>query len=71
MLENAEALSGLKTERNEPYGPTDGVTHTLRVQALTRGLPNAMLEIRNDMIADDEACLRVAGVLAVLTVQFE
>ena len=66
MLGCAEALTGLKTRRNEPYGPSDGVTHTLKVQALARGLPNAMLEIRNDMIGDDQACLRVAGALAQL-----
>ncbi|MHA1571830.1 MAG: N-formylglutamate amidohydrolase [Alphaproteobacteria bacterium] len=66
MLESGPGVTGLKTERNEPYGPADGVTHTLKVQALVRGLPNAMLEIRNDKIGDDEACLRVAGTLAEL-----
>lgn len=38
--------------RNEPYGPADGVTHTLVLHALPRGLLNVMLEIRNDLIAD-------------------
>ena len=55
---------------NEPYGPADGVTHTLVDQALPRGLLNVMLEIRNDLIADRDqqramgrwlaACLRQA-----------
>lgn len=39
--------------RNEPYGPADGVTHTLEVHALPAGLLNVMIEIRNDLIADE------------------
>jgi len=42
-----------KVARNQPYGPEDGVTYTLRKHALPRGLPNVMLEVRNDLIADD------------------
>ncbi len=38
--------------RNEPYGPEDGVTHTLQRHALPRGLLNVMIEIRNDLIRD-------------------
>ena len=37
-------------ERNEPYGPADGVTHTLREHGLKNGLMNVMIEIRNDLI---------------------
>lgn len=36
---------------NEPYGPWDGVYHTLERHAEARGLPCVMLEIRNDLIA--------------------
>lgn len=35
---------------NAPYGANDKVTHTLLTHAIPRGLPNAMLEIRNDLI---------------------
>ena len=42
----------LITRRNAPYGPEDGVTHTLVEHALSRGVPNVMLEIRNDLLAD-------------------
>jgi predicted N-formylglutamate amidohydrolase len=35
---------------NEPYGPGDGVCHTLNIQAGVRGLPYSMIEIRNDLI---------------------
>ena len=39
--------------RNWPYGPQDGVTHTLKRHGVARGLANVMLEIRNDLIADE------------------
>jgi predicted N-formylglutamate amidohydrolase len=50
--------------RNEPYGPKDGVTHTLKEHALPRGLLNVMLEIRNDLIATAEAQREWAGRIA-------
>lgn len=58
------AIAGQKGEmvagRNRPYGPEDGVTHTLREQALPMGLLNVMIEIRNDLIADAAAQSRMA-----------
>lgn len=50
MLAAAPALPHRRVERNEPYGPADGVTHSLKVHALSRGLPNVMIEIRNDLL---------------------
>lgn len=38
---------------NEPYGPADGVLHTLNLHASPRGLRHAMIEIRNDLISDE------------------
>ena len=38
---------------NEPYGPKDGVMHTLDLHAAPRGLQHAMIEIRNDLISND------------------
>lgn len=52
MLAEAGKEPGFVVRRNEPYGPQDGVTHTLVVHALPRGLPNVMIEIRNDLIAE-------------------
>jgi len=40
-----------EVQRNQPYGPGDGVTHTLCAHALPQGRANVMLEIRNDLIA--------------------
>ncbi|MBI1621076.1 N-formylglutamate amidohydrolase [Aquamicrobium zhengzhouense] len=48
---------------NEPYGPADGVTHTLREHALPRQIPNVMIEIRNDLIADEGAQIAMANTL--------
>ncbi len=47
----ATRLTRLNTQLNAPYSAADDVTHTLRLQATPYGLPNVMLEIRNDLIA--------------------
>jgi predicted N-formylglutamate amidohydrolase len=38
---------------NEPYGPKDGVMHTINLHAAPRGLKSVMIEIRNDLIANE------------------
>jgi predicted N-formylglutamate amidohydrolase len=53
MLAVAADASLYRTERNEPYGPQDGVTHTLKLHGIANGLHNVMIEVRNDLIADD------------------
>lgn len=53
MLQAASDTHLYRVERNEPYGPADGVTHTLEVHALPAGLLNVMIEIRNDLITDE------------------
>jgi predicted N-formylglutamate amidohydrolase len=60
----ARKLTGLQAELNAPYSAADDVTHTLRLHATPYGLPNAMLEIRNDLIASDAACEAMAETLA-------
>ncbi len=50
MLMNTHWHTALDVRRNEPYGPEDGVTHTLRENAVAAGLHNVMIEIRNDLI---------------------
>lgn len=49
---------------NAPYSAADGVTHTLRLQATPFGLANAMLEIRNDLIATPAQAEAMADLLA-------
>ena len=55
MLAVAAGHTQLSVQRNAPYGPQDGVTHTLKEHALPQRLPNVMIEIRNDLIATPEA----------------
>lgn len=64
LLETAKAETGLVVRRNEPYGPADGVTHTLVQHGITRGLLNVMLEIRNDLIADCASQTAMAELLS-------
>lgn len=64
LLGTLAAERGWIVRRNEPYGPEDGVTHTLADQALPRGLYNVMVEIRNDLVRDASGQERVASLLA-------
>ncbi len=59
-----KAATGFEIRRNEPYGPADGVTHTLKRHGLSRDLLNVMIEIRNDLISTPEQCREMAGNLA-------
>ncbi|MDR7126107.1 N-formylglutamate amidohydrolase [Pseudotabrizicola sp. 4114] len=64
ILAAAQAGTDLACALNEPYSAADGVTHTLRLQATPYGLANAMLEIRNDLIATPEQAAAMADRLA-------
>ncbi|MFC6489784.1 N-formylglutamate amidohydrolase, partial [Nitratireductor sp. GCM10026969] len=64
LLASMRGEDGWIVRRNEPYGPQDGVTHTLAAQALPRRLLNVMLEIRNDLIADGNGQENMAAFLA-------
>ncbi|SMX23719.1 N-formylglutamate amidohydrolase [Boseongicola aestuarii] len=54
MLQTADAHTRADVQRNQPYGPEHGVTHTLKEHAIRDGHLNVMLEIRNDLIASTE-----------------
>lgn len=64
ILAAAGRQTGLRAALNAPYSAADHVTHTLRLQATPYGLPSAMLEIRNDLIAGPEAEEAMAEALA-------
>ena len=68
MLAALRREAGLKVEPNQPYSPADEVYYTLERHALDRGLPNVMIEIRNDEVAtpaDQQAwARRLAAALA-------
>lgn len=63
MLAHAPNETSLLTERNEPYGPEHGVTHTLKVHGINNGIANVMLEIRNDLLETPEQRLEIAQML--------
>jgi predicted N-formylglutamate amidohydrolase len=66
MLALAPTHTELNARRNDPYGPDDGVTHTLKLHALPNGLLNVMIEVRNDLIATTDQQLAIAKTLARL-----
>ncbi|WP_226562281.1 N-formylglutamate amidohydrolase [Salipiger thiooxidans] len=39
---------------NEPYSPVDAVDHTIRVQAEVRSVPYTMIEVRNDLLRNED-----------------
>jgi predicted N-formylglutamate amidohydrolase len=47
------AFPDVDARLNEPYGPADGVLHTLNLHAAPRNLMHVMIEIRNDFIPDE------------------
>lgn len=62
------AVSGLdgdlNVQRNKPYGPEDGATHTLAEHGVKRGLLNVMIEVRNDLIVSEAAQRAMSNRLA-------
>lgn len=66
LLALAQDRTDLRCALNEPYSAADGVTHTLREHAVPRGLPNVMIEVRNDLVDSPAGVVRVSGLLAPL-----
>ena len=68
LLNGLQSNSNLTVGVNEPYAPADEVYYTVARHARPRGLPAAMIEIRNDEIGDEtgERCWaeRLASILA-------
>ena len=63
MLSAIPIFTSLETQRNEPYGPKHGVTHTLREHGIANGIPNVMIEIRNDLVSTPQDCVVMAEML--------
>ena len=61
LLEYASSATHRLVERNKPYGPQDDVMHSLRTYGVSNNLPNAMIEVRSDLISD------IDGVKAIST----
>ncbi|WP_378948692.1 N-formylglutamate amidohydrolase [Mesorhizobium sp. ANAO-SY3R2] len=63
MISALRTLDGVTVGVNEPYSPEDRVYFTLEHHGRSRGLPCAMIEIRNDEIADETSQARWAHLL--------
>lgn len=59
----AHAPDTLRIDRNRPYGPQDGVTHSLKLHAIRHGIPNVMLEVRNDLLTTEADVHRMTEIL--------
>jgi predicted N-formylglutamate amidohydrolase len=55
LLELLRASGEFHVGDNQPYAPTDGVYHTLHRHTCARKLRSVLLELRADLIADDES----------------
>jgi len=64
LLASAAAHSDMLVERNQPYGPQHGVTHTLKEHAVGTGLLNVMFELRNDHLTTSSDQVAMAEMLA-------
>ena len=54
---------------NQPYFVSDATDYTIPVHGERRGLPHALIEIRQDLIADESGQRKWAGILARLLPQ--
>jgi len=66
ILKIATKHTTLAVARNEPYGPSDDVTHTLQKHAMPRNMANVMLEIRNDLLLESESIRNISDALSQL-----
>ncbi len=64
LIAALRALPGISIGVNEPYSPADRVYFTLERHARSRGLPCAMIEIRNDELRDEAGQQLWAGRLS-------
>jgi predicted N-formylglutamate amidohydrolase len=68
MISALTSMEGVTVGDNQPYAPADRVYYTLERHARSRELPCAMIEIRNDAIADADGqdlwAARLAGILS-------
>lgn len=69
MLDCATQHTQSDVQRNQPYGPEHGVTHTLKEHAIPRGHLNVMLEIRNDLIQTEKEQIEMADMISAWVVE--
>jgi predicted N-formylglutamate amidohydrolase len=57
-------ISTYDIRMNEPYGPSDPVLHMVTRHGDEQKIPNVMLEVRNDLIVDNEGQRKLAQLIA-------
>ncbi len=62
----APQFTSMNVMYNEPYGVSDGVTHTLKLHGVANNILNVMIEIRNDLLQSQEQAHSVAIMLSGL-----
>lgn len=71
LIAALKRLDGITVGVNQPYSPADRVYYTLERHARSRGLPCAMIEIRNDEIEQEKGqsvwAARLGEILAALS----
>jgi len=63
LLEALDADPALVVGDNQPYSARDPVGYTVYHHAVARGLPHVAIELRQDLVADDEGAARWAALL--------
>jgi predicted N-formylglutamate amidohydrolase len=66
MVQLAPQRTELCVEPNQPYGPEDGVTHTLSLHGKKNALLNVMIEVKNDLLDSVEKYQEMALTLATM-----
>ena len=64
LIEALRRQEGLRVGDNEPYSGREQYAFSNRCHADSAGLPNAMVEIRQDLVAGEAGLARCAEVLA-------
>ena len=60
-----------KVAHNEPYEVCDESDYTLPIHGENRGIPNLLLEVRNDHVADVDGCRRWGAFLGTAILSLE
>jgi predicted N-formylglutamate amidohydrolase len=63
LIESLSADTSLTVGDNEPYSGLHFAGYTMDTHATAAGLPSVMIEVRQDMVADDDGVARWAGIL--------
>src|SRR5690606_11834439 len=66
MITALRGIPGIKVGDNQPYAPADRVYFTLEQHARPRGIACAMIELRNDEVADPAGQEKWAEILSAL-----